>query len=125
MRSLLLPLLPLIAQGHPGHHMGSPLLHHAKELGLSEAQITQLKANADARKDAMKAAHESARAAHQAGSSPAQREAAMAQVHAAMKQAMDEDLAVLTPEQQDHWKALKPNRHPSKGPEGMPHPTAE
>ncbi len=131
MKTLLLPLMPvaLFAQPAPHHPMGSPILHHAKDLGLSEAQVAQLKAQAEARKDSMRSAHEGFRSAMQQLHQGADRDAALGQLQTAagtlrevMKKAMAEDLALLTPEQQEKFKAIKPAMGPHHGRNRMPHP---
>lgn len=130
MKSLLLPLLPLVAGAPQGMHpMGSPILRHAKELGLNEAQIAKLKAQAEARSDAMRGAHEAFAQAMRQLHEGKDSDAALDQVQSAvqtlrplLKKAMEEDLAVLTPEQQSAFKALKPMG--PRGPHGM-HPPVE
>jgi Spy/CpxP family protein refolding chaperone len=131
MKTLLLPLMPvaLFAQPAPHRPMGSPILHHAKELGLSDAQVTQLKAQGEARKDSMRSAHEAFRSAMQQLHHGGDPDAALGQLQTAagtlrdvMKKAMAEDLAVLTPEQQETFKALKPAMGPHRGMGRMPHP---
>jgi Spy/CpxP family protein refolding chaperone len=115
MKSLLFPLIPLIAQApHGMHPMASPILHHAKELGLSDAQVEKLKAQAEGRRDALRAAHEAFMQAMKALHEGGDHDAALAQIQTTagnlrplVKQAMEEDLAVLTPDQQAKFKTLK------------------
>lgn len=110
--------------GGPRMGQGSPLLRHAKELGLSEEQITRLKAQAEARKDELRKVHEAhreaMRAIHEGDKSDAAKQRVQAAEEAlkgAMEKARAEDLAVLTPEQQEKAKALKEK---FSGPKGGP-----
>lgn len=108
--------------GGPRMGQGSPLLRHAKDLGLSEEQITRLKAQAEARKDELRKVHEAhreaMRAVHEGDKSDAAKQRVQAAEEAlkgAMEKARAEDLAVLTPEQQEKAKALKEKFSGSKG----------
>jgi Spy/CpxP family protein refolding chaperone len=133
MKSLLLPLLPLVAGAPQGMHpMGSPILRHAKELNLSDAQISQLKALAEARRESLHSAHEALmeamRGLHASQNFDAafdKAQTALQNLRPLLKKAMAEDLAVLTPDQQTAFKAMKPMG--PRGPHGGKglHPAAE
>ena len=134
-----------LVQGPPppparGPQLMPPFLHLAEELGLSEGQKAQLKAIFDSHRTSMEAKSDAGRQAHEAlmeavrqgsgdltalNQEAASRQLALLQeaqqIHAAC-------LALLTPEQREKAKSLRPPRpgmegaRPGHGPQGG-HPT--
>lgn len=119
-------------QGHPP--MGLPILHIARQLGLSDAQLQQLQAVETAHRDALEqkmlAFHQAMRALHEALARPwtsaadldgLQRASAAkeAELVAEARQANAEAWKVLTPDQQAKAKVLL-SRPPREGRPGGP-----
>ncbi|HEU4950836.1 MAG TPA: Spy/CpxP family protein refolding chaperone [Holophagaceae bacterium] len=135
---------PAPPQGHPP--MGLPLLHVARHLGLSDAQMQQLQAVETAHRDALEqkmlAFHQAMRALHEALARPWTSAADLDGLQKAMaakvaelvtegRQANAEAWKVLTPDQQAKAKVLlsRPPREggpggrgPGMGGPGMDHP---
>lgn len=142
LTSLLLAPAALL-QGPPpppkdgGPRLIPPFLHRAEELGLSEDQKTRLKAVLDAHRASMEAKSEAGRQAQEAvmaavrggtGDLTALHQTAANRHLAVLQEAQQihsECLELLTPEQKEKAKALRPQRERSQSGERGPRPEGE